>query len=553
MEGDLTLPIGGATNERVSSKPNRNSARQFNSLLPYATTTPLHDEHGECEQGDGERKRCCSKFCLLLDVWPTTFVCIAALIGTVIGIGLSFWTPDNPSAKETLLLWIGLLGDVFIRSLRCIIIPLVFVSVTIAVMDMMALGAAGNIAGTTIGLYLCTTVAGAIIGCMSSVIFSGTYDLQSNGSEDTEGPSVADVRLGCQVDENGMTASYLTETEEGSVVCMDKSLLESNGSALFRMEDVNQHFATADDIEGPAKLTLSESIYQGLFMQLFYDNMIGIFTNSNFLGVIVLATGFGVALARLSKKMPADVNWDKILIVQILEELMEIFMMFIIWIIKCTPFAIMSLIAKAFGANSDIGQAFEQLGYYIAAVAVGIVLQVVVVYGGLYALFVRSSPLSYFKHMFPAQMMAFASDSSAATLPISIDCAISSGKVVPGVAHFCLPLGATINMDGAAIQIINSVIWLAYQNGVVPTAANYIVLAISATFGSMGAAPVPAAGIVLIITAYTTTFGEPAGGTLVGLPLIIAVDWIVARIATVANVTGDLTIPAAVALRAEWF
>ena len=123
-------------------------------------------------------------------------------------------------------------------------------------------------------------------------------------------------------------------------------------------------------------------------------------------------------------------------------------MFFIFWIIKVTPFAIISLIANAIGQQDDIWQVFKQLGYLVAATCIGFALQVVIVYICLYYMMVRSNPFTYLKKLIRAQMMAFASASSAATIPVSIDCATSSGSVPDGVARFCFPLGATINMDG---------------------------------------------------------------------------------------------------------
>ena len=160
---------------------------------------------------------------------------------------------------------------------------------------------------------------------------------------------------------------------------------------------------------------------------------------------------------------------------------------FITWIIKCTPFAIISLIAAAVGAQSDLGEVFSQLGYYVLAVFVGYLAQLFLVYTSIYIGFVRKNPFRYFKHLIPAMMLAFSTDSSAATIPVSIDCAVSSGDVPVGIARFVVPLGATINMDGAAIHIICSCVWMAYQNGIVPGVGEYILLAVAATVGSMGA------------------------------------------------------------------
>ena len=163
---------------------------------------------------------------------------------------------------------------------------------------------------------------------------------------------------------------------------------------------------------------------------------------------------------------------------------------FITWIIKCTPFAIMSLIAAAVGAQSDLGEVFSQLGYLLLAMIVGLLMQFLLVYTSLYIFFVRKNPFKYFKHLIPALVMAFSVDSSAATIPVSIDCAVSSGDVPVGIARFVVPLGATINMDGSAISLICSCVWLAYQNGIVPGVNEYILLVVAATVGSMGAVSV---------------------------------------------------------------
>lgn len=220
------------------------------------------------------------------------------------------------------------------------------------------------------------------------------------------------------------------------------------------------------------------------------------------------------------------------------------------WIIKFTPFAIVSLIASAIGAHTDIGQIIQQLAWLMTAVISGMLIQFLIVYTSLYFGFARKNPFKYFSHIVPAFTMAFASSSSAATLPVSLECAKASGQVPEGVARFCLPLGATINMDSGAIPIICSCVWLAYQNGIDPTAGDYILLVFCATLGSMGTAPVPSASLVLILTSYSTTFGSSAGAPA-GFPYLLAIDWLVDRLATMFNVSGDLIVTAIVANKVE--
>ncbi|KAL7545878.1 hypothetical protein ACHAWF_009223 [Thalassiosira exigua] len=421
----------GSLRRDVSS---RSSIRIANSLRSSENTAYFHDPalpSSAAADDEAEKKGCCGGFCALMDRYPIPFVLGGAAIGVGIGVGLAYWQPANPSAKDVVVQWIGVLGVLFIRALQCIVLPLVFVSVAVAVMDMLALGEAGKVAGFTIGLYIVYTFFAACIGCAMSVAFRQFYVLAGNHAVGIE----PEVRLGCDAD------SYLTKQADGSVAC------EANGadgnSTLFMLDDVNGYFAKSKAAQGLAQVSLSDSLYEGLFMSFIGPNMFGLFVGGNFLGVIILAAAFGIALTQLSKEMPAGVKWERILIIQVLEELMQVFMMFVKWVIKITPFAIISLIAKAIGGHSDLAGVMEQIGYLVAAVLCGMILQFLVAYIGSYLLIIRKNPLIYFRHMIPAWSVAFASASSAATLPVSIDCAIASGQVPEGVAKFCLPLGAT--------------------------------------------------------------------------------------------------------------
>jgi Na+/H+-dicarboxylate symporter len=113
------------------------------------------------------------------------------------------------------------------------------------------------------------------------------------------------------------------------------------------------------------------------------------------------------------------------------------------------------------------------------------------------------------------------------------------------VARFVVPLGATVNMDGGAIYFPCACIWMAVLNGIEPNVGNYILLIVLATIGSIGAAPVPSASLVLIITAYNTVFGTT--GTPDGFSFILAIDWFMDRLRTTMNVTGDAVVCALVA------
>ena len=269
------------------------SARLSNSLLSNNNEdVDVHEfAHGfSQEEKSNDKKSCCSSsFCNFYNNHQLAFVIWGAIIGIGLGIGLSFWQPENSDAKETALLWIGLLGQMFLRALKCVILPLVFCSITISVMDMLALGKAGTMVLMTILLYIFTTICAVCFAILSSLAYSGKYIVADDMSGD-EVPS--EVRLACSVDGAGTPTSYLTEMNDGSVMC---AAGDPTSEALFLMDDVNGYYATSAAAKGVTEMSLSESLYSGLFMQLIGPNMVGLFVDNNFLGVIVLGVSFEIS------------------------------------------------------------------------------------------------------------------------------------------------------------------------------------------------------------------------------------------------------------------
>lgn len=351
--GGSRRSAGGSTRSDLMHSNARGSIRIENSLLSKGGHEPTIEEEGVGNEDESGSSGCCGKLCQVMDKYPIPFVVAGAALGFGLGIGLSMWNPDDPQSKKTAILWIGLLGDLFIRALKCIVLPLVFVSIAVSgkwpsldsrqtcvrsiiltstsVMDMLNLGESGVIVGTTLGLYLLTTVCASLIGVLMSVIFSQFYYV-----EDMAEPQIyPDVRLGCSV--NNVTqeiTSFLTETDDGSISCVAGS---ADTSTTFRVDDVNGYFPNPSAESELAQMTLSESLVSGLFQQLVPDNFLGAFTDSNFLGIIVLAAGVGIALVKLERNTPPNVKWTSILTIQIIEELAIVFMMFVYVLIRRFP------------------------------------------------------------------------------------------------------------------------------------------------------------------------------------------------------------------------
>ncbi|KAL3905487.1 MAG: hypothetical protein SGILL_009659 [Bacillariaceae sp.] len=490
----------------------------------------LEEEEQElAEQGCGVCNGC-GGFCGFVDRNRVLTILIFATLGVAIGVGLSFWDPEDADSKDTAILWIGLIGDLFLRALKCFVLPLVFVNVIISIVDMMSVGKASSIGWTVIGLYIATTIMAAIFGCLSTLAFMGLYQTENFPEE-----SPAYIQFGCT--EPGY---MLAEVDGGNVMC-SANYTSDDPNVNFILDDVSKTIVRSTG--GVSQVSLSDTIYKGIFQKIVPSNIIGAFAGNNFAAVIFFAILFGVALSRVVLNAKGKESY----LMGFLNEADNCFQLIVLWIIFITPFAVCSLIAKAIGGQTDLGNMFKNIGFLVASSCVAWLLQVFFVYIGFYALMTRRNPFKYLAKIVPAQTMAFASASSAATIPTSIASVLSTELVPETVARFVVPFGATVNMDGGAVYFVCACIWLAVLNGEEVTAASFIMLVIIATIGSMGTAPVPSASLVLIITAYNTVFGTT--GTPDGFGYIFAIDWLMDRFRTVTNVTGDCIVAGIVAHR----
>jgi len=468
--------------------------------------------------------------CGILGRYPILSVVAFASCGVALGVGLSVWDPDDDNAKTVTLQWVGLVGDMFIRSLKAIVLPLVFVNVLISVVDMMSLGRASSVGWKTIGLYTMTTLIASVIGLIAIVIFKNKFEAKVFVEDDP-----AFVKLGCNAD-----GQYLTEIDDGTVMCMDES--SGIGSTDFLIDDVSGTFqrvrqGARDDI------SLSDTIYDGVFTKLITSNIFESFVESNFAAVIIFAIFAGVALGGVVFQRGITIRDCQL--VMVLTDMSDMFLALINMVIGATPFAVFSLIANAVGSQDDLAGAFSNVGWLIFASLMGFLAHLLITDITLLYFLGKVNPFEYLSYIVPAQTTALACASSAATLPVTLRCVKATGLVPDDIRNFVCPLGATVNMDGSAIYFPCACVWLAYLNGINPNASRFILLVILSTVGSVGTAPVPSSALVLIITAYNTVFG--GSGTPNGFEFIVAIDWFLDRCITALNVTGDTVVSCIIA------
>ena len=484
-----------------------------------------------------EKHEAPSTGCGILARYPVISILSFASVGIAIGLGISDWDPEDPEDKAIAIQWIGLIGEMFIRALKAVVLPLVFVNVVLSVIDMMFVGSAGSVGLKTIGLYLLTTLIAAIIGLISIVSFQSLFD---QGEFDVD--AQARFQLGC-----GESGGHLASDDNGTVQCVSGNLTESQ-SSIFYINDIDATFVTKSSSGPQDDISMSDTIYDGVFRKLITDNIFESFVDANFAAVVLFAIVFGAALGRVMQKK--KMGSTESILVKFLKEVDAVLLILINWIIMITPFAVLSLIGAAIGKQDNLSESFQNVGYLVAATLLAMFAHVVITYIGGYYLLTGENPFTFLNAMLPAQTTAFACASSAATIPVTLRCVQSTGKVPGAIAKFVIPMGATINMDGGAIYFPCACIWLASLNGITPNFGNYILLAILATIGSAGTAPVPSASLVLIITAYNTVFGTT--GTPDGFSFILAIDWFMDRCRTVVNITGDSVVTGIVASRVPY-
>jgi Na+/H+-dicarboxylate symporter len=200
-------------------------------------------------------------------------------------------------------------------------------------------------------------------------------------------------------------------------------------------------------------------------------------------------------------------------------------------VMKAAPFGVFALMIDVVAASGF--SALESLGKYMGVVILGLACHATALlfFGGWTS---GKGPLHILKNMFGAVLTAFSTSSSAATLPITMECVTENLKVRPKTANFVLPLGATINMDGTALYVSVATVFIAQVYGINLTMAQQVIIFVTASLAAVGAAAVPGAGLVTM----TIVLGS-VGLPLEGIQIVIAVDRILDMFRTVVNVLGD--------------
>ena len=276
----------------------------------------------------------------------------------------------------------------------------------------------------------------------------------------------------------------------------------------------------------PENIAAHQSIgFTDIIRSLISPNLVTAAAETNLLPIIIFCLIFGAALTTTGDKGEP--------VIRFFQGLNEVMMKIVMWIMYFAPVGVFAIIAARLGRAG--GGAFwleiSAVGWYIVTVITGLVIHFFVLFGILH--FLGGRGLAYLTTMMRALLTAFGTASSSATLPLTIKCANEAGVDTRAV-KFVLPLGATVNMDGTALYEAVAAMFIAQVYAVSMGFNDQVIIFITATLASIGAAGIPQAGLVTMVIVLTAV-----NLPLEGVGLLLAVDWFLDRIRTMVNVWGD--------------
>ncbi len=404
------------------------------------------------------------------------------IIGMILGMIAGWIAIQFSGGKELIVNWVKPFGTIFIKALKLIAVPLILASLIKGITDLKDISKLSQMGGRTIGTYIITTVVAVVLGL-------GLVNLIQPGAGITE------------------------ETRE-------QLKADYKGAAASKIE-----LATGQKEAGPLQALID----------LVPDNIFGAASdNGNMLQVIFFAIFFAIGLILIDPEKSKPVK-------EFFDSLNEVILKMIDLLMLYSPIGVFGLLAAlvAEAPNRDL---FIALLQYSFTLLLGLGILILVFYPMLVKFYTGKSYRFFFNGIAPAQLLAFSTSSSAATLPVTMERVQEHLGVDEEVASFVLPIGATVNMDGTSCYQAVAAVFIAQAYGLDLDLSTQLGIVMTASLASIGAAAVPSAGLVMLVI----VLGQ-AGIPVEGLALIIAVDRPLDMVRTITNVTGDAAVSMLVA------
>ena len=398
------------------------------------------------------------------------------LLGMAMGVLVAIVLIQFPFGKSLAIDWIKPFGNIFINALKVIAVPLILASLIKGVTDLKDISKLSKMGFKTIGIYLLTTVIAVSIGLvMVNILQPGDFLEQSTKQE--------------------LLKNF--ESEAQSKIEMAEN--QKSQSPLKAIEDIV-----------PSNIVKAAS------------------DNGNMLQVIFFAILMGIGLILIPQEKAKP-------LIDFFDSLNELILKIIDLIMKVAPYGVFALMTALVVESPSIGL-FKALGIYALTVILGLAI-IMLFYLFLVYVFTKKTPKFFMNGILPAQLLAFSTSSSAATLPVTMERVEEHLGVDEEVASFVLPIGATVNMDGTSLYQAVAAVFIAQAFGMELSLSTQLGIIITATLASIGSAAVPGAGMVMLVIVLAQ-----AGIPEAGLALIFAIDRPLDMFRTTINVTGDAVV-----------
>uniref|UniRef100_A0A8C9QN50 Amino acid transporter n=1 Tax=Spermophilus dauricus TaxID=99837 RepID=A0A8C9QN50_SPEDA len=446
---------------------------------------------------------------------------ILSVLSVIVGCLLGFFLRTQRLSPQEIS-YFQFPGELLMRMLKMLILPLVVSSLMSGLASLDA-KTSSRLGILTVAYYLWTTFLAVIVGIiMVSIIHPGGA-AQKEITEQSGKPvmSSADALLDLirnMFPANLVEATFKQYRTKSTPVIKSPKVTPEEASPrrilIYGVQEENgshvQNFAL-DLTPAP---------------EVVYKSEPGTSEGMNVLGIVIFSATMGIMLGRMG-----DSGAPLVSFCQCLNESVMKIVALAVWYF---PFGIVFLIAGKILEMDDPKAVRKKLGFYAITVVCGLVVHGLFILPLLYFLITRKNPIVFIRGVLQALLIALATSSSSATLPITFKCLLENNHIDRRIARFVLPVGATINMDGTALYEAVAAIFIAQVNNYELDFGQIITISITATAASIGAAGIPQAGLVTMVIVLTS----------VGLPtddinLIIAVDWALDRFRTMINVLGD--------------
>ncbi|XP_064089413.1 excitatory amino acid transporter-like isoform X2 [Macrobrachium nipponense] len=422
--------------------------------------------------------------------------------GVIVGVGLGLALRAAGPDSTTILL-ISYPGELFIRMLKLMILPLIIASLISGSASLNA-KMNGRIVVRTVLYFIATSLLNAILGVILVVAIH-------------PGSPLFKEALAKEISTAGSTSSNVNILD--GFLDLGRNIFPDN---LFQASFQQVHTVYDERI-----VTVRSNLTDGVEEEIpELVRKVKYRAGTNTLGIIVFCLVFGTLLGSLGKKGAIVIDFFSVIDAVILKIVTGI-----MWL---SPLGVASVIMSKILSVENLGTVMSNLGLFIVTVVVGVLIWQWVFQNLIYFLFTHRNPFHFYINLLEPWVTSFATASTAATLPITFRCMNDKCGVDPRISRFVLPIGATVNMDGTALFVSVGTVFIAQMNEIPLGIGEYATIVVTATAASVASASVPSAALVLILIVLTSV-NLPAED----VSLLFTIDWLVDRFRTTNNMLGD--------------